>query len=115
MDELSLRGLENLKSHFVISSHGGRRTQPYAFTEHGAIMAASVLNSPKAVEMSVFVVRAFVNLRKIFQQYKELKEEIKKMESQINVHDKSIISIVQTIKELMEPKCNPKKEIGFRK
>lgn len=56
---------ENLKSQFAISSRGGRRELPLAFTEHGAIMAASVLNSDRAVEMSAYVVRAFVQLRAV--------------------------------------------------
>ena len=56
---------ENLESQFAISGRGGRRELPLAFTEHGAIMAASVLNSDRAVEMSVYVVRAFVQLRAV--------------------------------------------------
>jgi hypothetical protein len=62
----------NLKSHFATSSWGGRRKPPLAFTEHGAIMAATILNSPRAVEMSVYVVRAFVQLRELLSSNKEL-------------------------------------------
>ena len=63
--ELSAEEFANLKSHFATSSWGGRRKLPLAFTEHGAIMAATVLNSPRAVEMSIYVVRAFVKLREL--------------------------------------------------
>ena len=64
--QLTPAEVENLRSQIATSSlHGGRRYQPYAFTENGAIMAANVLNSPEAVRMSVFVVRAFVQMRAI--------------------------------------------------
>ena len=61
--ELTAKEFTNLKSQFATSSWGGRRKLPLAFTEHGAIMAANVLNTPRAVEVSVYVVRAFVKLR----------------------------------------------------
>ena len=72
----------NLKSQFVTSSweHGGRRKLPWAFTEHGAIMAASVLSSPRAVEMSVFVVRAFVHLRDFARTHAELAKQLATLE-----------------------------------
>jgi hypothetical protein len=63
--ELTPEEFANLKSQFAISSWGGRRKLPRAFTEHGAIMAATVLNTPRAVEVSVYVVRAFVRLREL--------------------------------------------------
>src|ERR1035438_1116024 len=70
---LSSDELENMRSQFVTSSlHGGQRYLPYAFTENGAIMAANVLNSPEAVRMSVFVVRAFVQMRDLLGGTKEL-------------------------------------------
>ena len=61
-----------MKSQFATSSWGGRRKLPFAFTEHGAIQAATILNSPRAVEMTVYVVRAFVKLREILISNKEL-------------------------------------------
>ena len=67
---------ENLKSQFAISSWGGRRKLPLAFTEHGAIMAASVLNSDRAVAMSVYVVRAFVQLRAVLLDHKALADKL---------------------------------------
>src|SRR5687767_168242 len=68
------------------SSHGGRRYLPYAFTEHGAIMAANVLNSKQAVEMSVFVVRAFVKLRDTLATHKELAEKLSELERKVGTH-----------------------------
>ena len=72
MFRLTARELENLRSQFAISSWGGRRYRPFAFTEHGAIQAANVLNSPRAVAMGVHVVRAFVQLRELLASNKEL-------------------------------------------
>lgn len=65
MFQLTDEESEHLRSHFATSSWGGRRYRPYAFTEHGAIQAHNVLNSPRAIEMSIFVVRAFVKLREL--------------------------------------------------
>jgi hypothetical protein len=87
---------------------------PLAFTEHGTIMAASVLNSPKAVEVSVFVVRAFVQLREAIAGHKELARRIAKLERKLGDHDEQIIILVEAIKQLMDPKLPPKtRRIGF--
>ena len=90
------------------------RTRPYAFTEHGAIMAASVLNTPRAVEVSVFIVRAFVKLREAILQHKELAQHIGRLEKRIADHDRQILSLVKAIKQLIGPKPVPRKRrIGF--
>ncbi|MFC1498284.1 ORF6N domain-containing protein [Verrucomicrobiota bacterium] len=87
---------------------------PNVFTEHGAIMAASVLNSPKAVEVSVFVVRAFVQLREVVAGHKELARKIAQLERKLGDHDDQIIVMVEAIKQLMDPKLPPKtRRIGF--
>jgi len=87
---------------------------PCAFTEHGAIMAASVLNSQKAVEVSVFVVRAFVKLRQMLAPYKEIMKKVEQLEMKLQTHDKRIIAIVDTIKFLMPAdESKPKKPFGF--
>ena len=87
---------------------------PRAFTEHGAIMAASVLNSPKAIEVSVFVVRAFVQLRGVISGHKELARKIAQLERKLGDHDEQIIVLMEAIKQLMNPKPPPKKRrIGF--
>ena len=80
---------ENLKSQFAISSWGGRRKLPLAFTEHSAIMAASVLNSDRAVEMSVYVVRAFVQLRAVLLDHKALADKLAALERRGWPPDKS--------------------------
>ena len=92
------------------------KSLPFAFTEHGAIMAASVLSTPKAVEVSVYVVRAFVQLREMIEGHKELAEKISQLERKLSSHDKQIGAIVQAIKKLMGPDLPPKKrQIGFRR
>jgi hypothetical protein len=92
---------------------GGRRFLPYVFTEHGAIMAATVLNSEQAVEMSVFVVRAFVRLRAMLATNKELAGKIEALEKNLAKHDDSIQEIVRLIKRLMEPPPTRRSKIGF--
>ncbi|OGP49966.1 MAG: DNA-binding protein [Deltaproteobacteria bacterium RBG_13_43_22] len=115
MFQLTTEEFENLKSHFAISSltWGGRRKLPLAFTEHGAIMAASVLNSKRAVEMSVFVVRAFIRLRSLLATHKELALKLTELENKLTLHDKQIVAIVEAIRKLMAPPVKPKRKIGF--
>lgn len=91
------------------------RRPPYAFTEHGALMAASVLNSPRAVEVSVLVVRAFVKLRQLLFTHKELAKRFEELESRLGNHDVAIHQIMIAIRKLMdEPPAAPKSKIGFR-
>ena len=87
--QLTAEENEGLRSQIVISksSRGGRRYAPYAFTEHGAIMAASVLNSPRAVEMSIYVVRAFLRLRETLATHKELAAKLAELEQRLETHD----------------------------
>ena len=86
---------------------GGRRKLPLAFTEHGAIMAANVLNSPRAVQMSVFVVRAFVKMREMLGDKRPLAEKLAELErrltGRLDVHEQAIVHILDEIKKLMEP------------
>jgi hypothetical protein len=112
---LTAKENRNLKSQFVTaSSHGGRRTLPYAFTEYGAIMAASILNSPRAVEMSIFVVRAFVRLRDALTSHKALAAKFAQLEQRLETHDKTIGEIIDAIRALMTPPERPARKIGFR-
>ena len=76
---------------------------PFAFTEYGAIMAASVLNSPKAVEVSVFVVRAFIQLREAISGHKELAHKIAQLERKLSDHDEQILALIEAIKQLKDP------------
>jgi hypothetical protein len=105
-----------LRSQIVTSNEGrgGRRYLPYAFTEHGAIMAATVLNSERAVEMSVFVVRAFVRLREMLATNRKLAGKIDELENRLDTHDSTITELIDAIKELMTPDDPPRKRIGFQ-
>lgn len=87
---------------------------PQAFTEHGAIMAAGILNSPRAVEVSVFVVRAFIKLRQAVSEHRELAHKIAELERKLTGHDQQILSIIQAIKHLAGPASPQKRnKIGF--
>ena len=110
-------------SQIVMSSrkHRGLSYRPYAFTEHGAIMAATVLNSPQAVQMSVFVVRAFVKMREVLAQNRALADKLAgleaKLASRIDGHEKVIVLILRELRELMNPPAQPeppRRPIGFQ-
>ena len=114
-----------LISQFAMSKkgRGGRRTRPFAFTEHGAIMAATLLNSERAVEMSVFVVRAFVRMRALLSSNKGLAEELKRLEKKLtgrlDVHETAIVDVLRRLIKLLEPppsapELKPKGPIGFQ-
>jgi hypothetical protein len=92
---------------------GGRRKLPWVFTEHGAIMLASVLKSPIAVQASVRVVRAFVRLREMIAGNAELAARLKDLERRLDSHDEAIIELFAVLKRLLEPEAKPKREIGF--
>ncbi len=116
MFRLCKEEFENLKSQFATSNStwGGRRKLPYAFTEHGAIMAASVLNSQRSVQASIYVVRAFVKLRQMLATHKELAHKFEELERKLQTHDKQIQPLVTAIRELMlPPQTKPKKQIGY--
>lgn len=113
---LTRQEVANLKSQIATSSlaHGGKRKQPTAFTEHGALMAANLLRSPKAVEMSVFVVRAFVKIRENLSATRELARRLAEVEKQLLVHDTALIDLYEQIRPLLLPPPDPpKKQIGF--
>ena len=89
------------------------KTLPYAFTEHGAIMAASILNTPRAIETSIFVVRVFVKLREMLATHKELAQKLLDLEKRFEGHDEQIQAIFEAIRQLMAPPDKKLKKIGF--
>jgi hypothetical protein len=106
---------ENLRSQNATSSsgHGGRRYLPYAFTEHGAIMAATVLNSRRAIEMSIFVVRAFVQMRQALAASQRVMSKLSELEARLDNHDAEIQELVEAIRELVTPLPANDRRIGF--
>jgi hypothetical protein len=128
MFQLTWEEAESLRSQIVTLSDPASRSQnatlkrgsnikyrPLAFTEHGAVMAASVLNSPRAVEVSVFVVRAFVRLSRIAADQRQLALRLAELESRVTVHDKALQAVIAQLKQLIQlPAPEPKKRrIGF--
>jgi hypothetical protein len=116
--ELTHEEFDNLMLHFATSSsgYGGRRKLPLAFTEHGAIMAATVLNSPQAVLMSVLVVRAFVKMREVLANHHELTRQLAELERRLTGHDEAIRHLFTVIRQLLSPPSQPeppRKQIGF--
>jgi hypothetical protein len=92
---------------------GGRQTPPYAFTEQGVAMLSSVLNSERAVQVNIAIMRAFVKLREVMATHKDLAHKIEALERKYQDHDKEIQVIFQAIKKLLEPPATPKRRIGF--
>ena len=114
MFRLTKQEYQNLKSQNVISSWGGRRNLPYAFTEHGTVMLASVLNSVVAVEASIHVVRAFVKLREVLTTHKELALKFELLEEKWDKHDDDIQALFEAIKQLMQPENPTRNPIGYK-
>nr|WP_298717765.1 ORF6N domain-containing protein [uncultured Steroidobacter sp.] len=113
MFQLTESEAQNLRSQIAISSWGGRRYRPFVFTEYGAIQAANVLRSPRAIEMSLYVVRAFVQLREMLTSNKELAQRLDELERKLDTHDQAITGILKAIRELMHTPVPKKRPIGF--
>ena len=113
MFQLTEPEAQNLRSQIAISSWGGRRYRPFVFTEYGAIQAANVLRSPRAIEMSLYVVRAFVQLREMLASNKELAQRLDELERKLATHDQAITGILKTIRDLMNPPEPKRRGIGF--
>jgi len=118
MFQLSPKEFQDWRSQIVMSNSGakmGLRRRPFAFTEHGALMAATVLSSVRAVETSIFVVRAFLNMREALASHKDLARKLVELERRVDGQDDTILEIFDAIKKLLaspppEPKRRP---IGF--
>ena len=102
------------------SSHGGRRYRPYAFTEYGALMAANILNSARAVQMSIFVVRAFAKMREALRGTPELARKLaaleKKLTARLDVHEAAIVQVLREVMQILNPPLEsepPRRRIGF--
>ncbi|PYI83773.1 MAG: DNA-binding protein [Verrucomicrobia bacterium] len=114
--QIDRQEVARLRSQIAISKkRGGRRYLPWAFAEHGAIMLASVLNSPIAIEASVRVVRAFIHLRELLASNKELAVKFAELERRLDAHDDAIKTLFDAIRQLLAPAPPeaPRREIGF--
>src|SRR5439155_10691492 len=114
MFQLSAEEAERLIFQSGISKgRGGRRHLPHAFTEQGVAMLSSVLNSERAVQVNIAIMRAFVKLREILETNRELARKFDELEARVGKHDEQIGSIIEAIRQLMAPPEKPKREIGF--
>ena len=113
--KLSEEEWDLLKSQFVTSkTHGGRRTLPYAFTEHGAIMVANILRSEEAERMSVYVVRAFIKQREVLLAKSDVLKRLAEMDAKLLQHDDTLKIIWQELQPLLaSPKSPPRRKAGF--
>ena len=111
---LNNQELAILKSQIATSSWGGSRKPPLAFTEHGAIMAATVLSSTRAIEVSVFVVRAFVRMREALVMHKKIGKRLDELEGKVGTHDRAIGNILAALRQLTQAPETPRRSrIGF--
>ena len=113
MFTVSNQELAVLKPQFAASSWGGRRTALRVFTEHGALMAANVLNSPRAIEASIYVVRAFLKMREFASTHRDLGAKLDELERKFASHDKAISGIIETIRQMVSAPVPRKDQIGF--
>jgi len=116
MFQLTTEEAENLRFQIGTSrrTHGGRRYLPYAFTEHGALMAANILKSKTAVSMSIYVVRAFIRMREELTSRRDLEERLDQIEKILLVHDAQLKELFEKIRPLLlTPPEKPRKKIGF--
>ena len=113
MFQLTAAELEAMRSQSVTASKRNVRHPPHVFTEHVVVMAASVLSSPQAVEVSVFVVRAFVKLRQLAMAHKDMAAKLDQLERKVGDHDESIRQLVSAIRQLMAAPTPKPRRMGF--
>jgi hypothetical protein len=116
--QLTHEEVTRLRSQFVTSNEGrgGRRYRPFAYTEHGALMAATVVNSPRAVQMSLVVMRAFVALRRLILDHKALAGKLAELDARVGAHDEQLAAIIEAIRQLAAPSGPAHgRKIGFNR
>jgi ORF6N domain len=116
MFQLTAEEAERSRSQIATLKNGRGQNikyRPYAFTEHGAIQAANVLNSSRSIAMGVYVVRAFVNLRELLASNKSLVQKLNELEHKLKNHDGTIAAILSAIRELTNPPASERRGIGF--
>ncbi len=108
---LSDQELKNLRSQIAASNWGGTRYPPMAFTEQGVAMLSSVLNSERAIQVNIQIIRTFTQLRKMLATHKELRRKIEEMEAK---YDEQFQIVFQALKQLLDIESKPKRRIGFK-
>ena len=116
MYQLTKEEVANLRSQFATSSWGGSRYLPHVFTQEGVAMLSSVLNSERAIQVNILIMRAFIRLREVLLTHKELAQRLDKLEKKYVEHDEKIQAIFDAIKQLLAPEpVEEKRIIGFGK
>ena len=115
MFELTMNEVHRLRSQFATSKRGrgGSRYRPFAFTEQGVAMLATVLNSKQAIQVNIAIMRTFVRLRQIIASHHELSAQLKELERKVGTHDTQIRAIFEAIRQLVKSPELPKRQIGF--
>jgi len=114
MFQISEKELENLRSQFVISSWGGIRYMPFAFTEQGVAMLSSVLNSERAIQVNIQIMRLYTRMRSLLHNHKDLLLKIEKIENKVSSHDEHIKALFNYLKKLLQDEEKPRKQVGFK-
>jgi len=120
MFQLSKEEFTNLKSQIATTSWGGRRTPPYAFTEHGVLMLSSVLNSERAIQVNIQIIRIFTKMREMLMSHKEILQRLEQIENKLFEHDDKIMLVFEYIKQLEQAKQEEfeqknRKKIGYKR
>ncbi|HEY0655263.1 MAG TPA: ORF6N domain-containing protein [Chryseosolibacter sp.] len=115
MFQLTVEEWENLMSQFATSSWGGRRKLPYVFTEHGVLMLSSVLSSDRAIQVNIQIMRVYSKLREVLMTNKDILAKLEKLENKVTNHDQDIKIVFDYLRELLNPKTEPMRKIGFKR
>jgi len=114
MFQLTEKEWENLMSQNATSSWGGRRKIPFAFTEHGVLMLSSVLNSERAIQVNIQIMRIYTKLKRMIMDHKDILLKLEKLEGKVSKHDEDFKVVFEYLTELLNPKTAPMRKIGFK-
>ncbi len=103
-----------LRTQFVTSSWGGSRYQVFAFTEQGVAMLSGILNSERAIQVNIAIMRTFVQFRKFLEENKKIIEKIDELEKTVSIHDENILLIFETIRQMIERRSEPREPVGYK-
>ncbi|HMI66667.1 MAG TPA: ORF6N domain-containing protein [Cyclobacteriaceae bacterium] len=115
MFQITEKEWANLMSQNAISSWGGRRKMPFAFTEHGVLMLSSILNSERAIQVNIQIMRIYTKLKGMLTGHKDILLKLEKLENKVGKHDDNFKTVFDYLKELLSPKGEPLRKIGFKR